>query len=289
MSTNGSIGFIINNEYKGTYNHYDSNPEVLGQQIVDFAKKLTEINGWSTFIQLAKQVKVVDRNNPAPKYLQKKYKKFSNISVGDHTLSDWYCLLNKIQGVETLEKIYSLELEHIIDNSNFIKNSLHCEYGYVLNLDDKTFEFYEGFQQEPQENNRFGQEGIEKFENMFFYPCKLVGKCNLLEIPDNWEKIFYENFDEDGNEIKLKNIETDISGVAKQYVLHSKNISRKTVEVKREIEKLENSLKELFALYDSSIGSLKEKINHIDEIKELSYDEFKVILFDKIRKNNLLI
>ena len=65
----------------------------------------------------------------------------------------------------------------MIDSQNFIKNSLFCEWGYIINLDDNTLEIWKGFQQKSQKNNRYG---CEKWEG--YYPCKNIKKIKLEEI-----------------------------------------------------------------------------------------------------------
>lgn len=96
------------------------------------------------------------------------------------TKKDWYCLVRNLQGnfnkyrelVNDDKKIY------MTNENNFIKDSLWCEYGYIINLDEETLEFYKGFQKTPQEGNRYT---IEPNENGYC-SCKLA-----LEIP--WTKI----------------------------------------------------------------------------------------------------
>lgn len=70
----------------------------------------------------------------------------------------------------------------MIDNHNFIKNSLFCEWAYIINLDTNKLEVWEGFQEKPQENNRYG---VEKDNG--FYPCALVKEIDI-------EKIKLEDF-----------------------------------------------------------------------------------------------
>lgn len=64
----------------------------------------------------------------------------------------------------------------MVDANGFIKDSLFCEYGYVINLDKNVLEFWVGFQHKPQEGNRYGTESI--YDDKEYYPCKL-----LLELP----------------------------------------------------------------------------------------------------------
>jgi hypothetical protein len=55
------------------------------------------------------------------------------------------------------------------DDSSFIKDSLFCEYAYIINLDTNCLEFWVGFQKEPCESNRYGTEMSDGY-----YPCKMV-------------------------------------------------------------------------------------------------------------------
>ena len=64
----------------------------------------------------------------------------------------------------------------MIDNLSFIKDSLFCEYAYIVNLDTDQLEFYCGFQHKPDETNRYGCE-----ENRGYYPCRMVA-CFPLDV-----------------------------------------------------------------------------------------------------------
>ena len=39
---------------------------------------------------------------------------------------------------------------------SFIRNSLYCQYAYIVNLDEGVLECYVGFQKKPQKENRYG-------------------------------------------------------------------------------------------------------------------------------------
>ena len=62
----------------------------------------------------------------------------------------------------------------MVDNHNFIKDSMFCEYAYIINLDEECLEFYVGFQNEPSEYNRYG---TEKEDGC--YPCKMIAYYSL--------------------------------------------------------------------------------------------------------------
>ena len=90
------------------------------------------------------------------------------LSNGDE---DWYSLLSSSQG----NIISAALLGVMLDNSGFIESSSHCEYGYVINLDDNTVEFYEGCQKtKPKGRYRNAPK-----DDMGYYACTLVNAFSL--------------------------------------------------------------------------------------------------------------
>ena len=59
-------------------------------------------------------------------------------------------------------------------NNPFIQDSLMCEYAYVIDLDDHKLYFYVGWQNAPQEGNRYGVEPKTGQTGKRYYPCRLV-------------------------------------------------------------------------------------------------------------------
>lgn len=176
MGTRGSVGFIYKGEVKLSYNHNDSYPDGLGADLLDLIVKINKENGWQQFKDNAEKLKHIE-GEVTDSELIEKYKKYSNLNVSEQKLSDPYCLFREIQGAEWLDEMYKGDLEHYILDNRFIKESLFCEYAYVVDLDSMKFEFYNGFQHKPQVGNRFGQELVEEY-----YPCRLMGVFNLFDI-----------------------------------------------------------------------------------------------------------
>ena len=179
MSTRGLYGFRKNGIDKTSYNHYDSYPEGLGKEILRFIKdySLEEMNA------LCDAIEIVSNDVPPTKEVKKTYVRegISNINVSERTEDDWYCLLHETMG--DLDKLYDIFEKtggkvHMLDDSGFIKDSLFCEYAYIINLDTEKLEFYEGFQKEPQEGNRYGTE----CNHNGYYPCALVTEIPISEI-----------------------------------------------------------------------------------------------------------
>jgi hypothetical protein len=82
------------------------------------------------------------------------------------------------------------------DSNNFIRDSLFCEYAYIINLDTNCLEFWVGFQKEPCENNRYGSRLEDGYDD--YYPCKMVSYYPLdtdrttQEIIDDMNKMCKE-------------------------------------------------------------------------------------------------
>lgn len=144
MGTRGSLGFIYQNKESLVYNHIDSNPKWLGKHVLKAVSKINSVNGWNK--------------------LKENVSKIENIKV-DQLYYD----------VIFIDQVCNGFLQHNINNK-FIKNSLFCEYAYIINLDTMKLEFYIGYQKVPQIDNKFGIENIDGF-----YPCRLVFVFNLNE------------------------------------------------------------------------------------------------------------
>lgn len=134
MGTRGLYGFIKNGTEKATYHHNDSYPEWLGKEICDFLKNMSD----EDLSRLFDSIIVV------PKGLR-----------GDLEL---YKKMGK-----TGQKM------RVTNDISFIRDSLYCEYAYLVNLDSRELEFWKGFQDTPTPDNRYGTS-----ENDGYYPCKLV-------------------------------------------------------------------------------------------------------------------
>lgn len=146
MGTRGLYGFHKNGIDKLTYNHLDSYPDWLGKKIVEFCK----CAGRGGMNSLFDHIELVSEDaKPRRKQI---------------------CPENWLRFIDSGSKVY------MIDNSSFIKDSLFCEYAYIVNLDTDQLEFYCGFQHKPDETNRYGCE-----EDQGYYPCRMVA-CFPLDV-----------------------------------------------------------------------------------------------------------
>ena len=179
MSTRGLYGIRKNGVDKCTYNHSDSYPSWLGRKVLNFCANNT-IENLEKFFN---KIELVDESSkPTEEQIKKCVEAgYYNGVVSTKSVDDWYCLLRNLQGNfdEYQDLIDNDEVKTIFmtDGISFIKDSLFCEYAYIINLDDEVLEFYEGFQKEAQKGNRYGET-----EEDGYYPCKLVFTISLDEI-----------------------------------------------------------------------------------------------------------
>ena len=170
MGTRGLYGFRKNGVDKTTYNHFDSYPDGLGADVINFIKKhsIDELEKFYNRIQM-----VQEDATPTKEEIKTCVDAgLCDLSVSKQSTNDWYCLLRNIQG--SLDALYNSPVAYMIDNSDFIKDSLFCEYAYIINLDENVLEYYEGFQARPDKDNRYGHQKTDGY-----YPCKLTSTIPL--------------------------------------------------------------------------------------------------------------
>ena len=169
MSTRGIFGFRKNGIDKLTYNHSDSYPDWLGEQMAKYCAchTIDELNKICDAIVLVDE----DSTPTAEQKMECAELGFVDLRVSTGRPDDWYCLLRDAQGEPMAwDKFMKAGYAPLMmEYGSFIKNSLFCEYGYIINLDTNMLEFWEGFQHEPQEGNRYGEEK----NDAGYYPCAL--------------------------------------------------------------------------------------------------------------------
>lgn len=185
MGTRGTFGFRIDGEDKLTYNHFDSYPNGLGNTVVEFIR---DVGDWDKVKELARNLQDVGDREPTPEDI-KACAPYMNLSVSNQDTKDWYCLLRQTQG----NPAAILEIGLFQQENNFINDSLFCEYGYIINLDDMTFEVYEGFQKAKHNKGRYANNPKDND----YYPSALVGTFPLNNIPENWAKLAYRTEEEE--------------------------------------------------------------------------------------------
>lgn len=192
MSTRGAFGFRIDGVDKITYNHADSYPDYLGEEVVKWvatacapqriAQTMTDVSG----IALVPDGQAI----ATPEHRQRVGTRFADMGVGggdgigpgDVT---YYRLLRNAQPTEGIQNIIDAGI--MIDGHEFLQDSLFCEYAYIVNLDDMTVEFYEGFQEKAHNAGRYASLPVDQNHAGRYWPVALKGAYPLADIKD-WRK-----------------------------------------------------------------------------------------------------
>lgn len=176
MGTRGLYGFIKGGVEKVTYNHFDSDPPFLGSKVTDFIKQLTDEKLERMFDNI-----VLVKGDAVPSKDELTYIKDSGQDLGMLNGKIWYDVIRGSQGNFSLyAELAENNLRiYMTDNSDYIRNSLYCEYAYYINLDSRQLEFWKGWQLKPSRGNRYGK---EKYGDTNFYPCKMLKKYPFDEV-----------------------------------------------------------------------------------------------------------
>ena len=180
MSTRGVVGFRYKRKDLLAYNHSDSYPSYLGNKVVHDLHDLLQ-KGLKPLIRQVEALTIVTEETPRPdEKTQRRLRKYGNSGVGN---SDeyWYRALRETQG--DIKAI--LQSRFLLDSAATILDSLYCEWGYIVNLDDETLEIYKGGQTKP---SRLGRYAKLRPSNGY-YPCALVQVFEWTEIMNDVEAV----------------------------------------------------------------------------------------------------
>ena len=178
MGTRGLMAFAHDGKVKAMYNHFDSYPSGLGQDIVDWILKLDE-QGFAEAIEQSDRLEAVDEEVPPTEDQQLALLKYFDPGVATRSSNDWYSLLRHAQGNPT----EALKAGFFVDYNHFACDSLFCEWGYVVDLDRRVLEVYVGFQHGPHNLGRWASsEGSDGY-----YPIKLIREFTLEELREDPE------------------------------------------------------------------------------------------------------
>jgi hypothetical protein len=181
MGTRGVYGFRYRTRDFLTYNHFDSYPSGLGNKVLEFCQQTSV----AKMKAICDRIILVDLDHPVSGEQIAECCHYYCKDVSKGTPRDWYALLRKSQG--DLDA-YKKGLRYMIDYNDFIRDSLFCEYGYIVNLDTGQMEIYIGSQKKPQIGNRYGKDPNPEG----YYPCALVKRFPLDCLPESLDDLLAE-------------------------------------------------------------------------------------------------
>ena len=184
MSTRGALGFRLHGQDKVTYNHSDSYPSWLGVRVLSFVRNTTEEQRTAI---VEKIILVDDYTTPTPEQIQICVDAgMCNLTVANQSEKDWYCLLRNAQGdLNTYRTI-----PFMVDSAHFLEDSLFCEWAYIINLDDKTLEIYNGYNKNPLGNGRYASACVD--DEKRFYGVTQIWGIPLTEASKMSDERFME-------------------------------------------------------------------------------------------------
>lgn len=180
MGTRGLTGFVVDGEWKVTYNHFDSYPSYLGMNVLKFCKSVTD---WEYLKEKVRKVVLVDTNSTPTEEQIELYKGYANLTVSYQILTDWYCLLRGVQGDGILYEIAVGNITHMIDSHTFMADSLFCEWGYVIDLDEEVLRVYKGFIKDLYPETTLPSDIKNVADSEGYYPVRELYAYSLHKLP----------------------------------------------------------------------------------------------------------
>lgn len=234
MSTRGLVAYSYKGKTYGIYNHYDSYPTGLGKDIQNALPKLIDFLGkdkiQETILNLEKIKDEEDERKLTQEQLDQYYA-WQNFFIQDFSEERKEIVQNCLNDTLTNEqkkdyRINSLQNKYyplnknntykdvllklnddftkplifgfILNQISFAKDSLFCEWGYVLDFDRDILEVYRGFIKHHHQNGRFGDTVKEEKE---YYPIELKFEIPFDKLDTNWAEDIelYEQIAEDND------------------------------------------------------------------------------------------
>lgn len=165
MSTRGAYGFYKDGKAKVGYNHSDSYISGLGVAMARYIRRnFKKLNAHCDALTLVQ----ADEEVTDTKVLRARHR-----ANGTKDPVTWYDALRNAMGdIPALVK-----LGHITDDEDFLRDSLFCEFAYIINLDTGMLEVYQGFQKDPKKvKGRYAFSGPSE---QGYAACSLVSEIPL--------------------------------------------------------------------------------------------------------------
>ena len=171
MSTRGAYGVYLEGKTKIFYNHSDSYPRGLGQDMIDQTIYLVNKYTIEQLKEMARNLRSMHMDEqPTAEEIKKIDAALNKLGWEPCETEDMYVKLRNVQG----NLVCLLEDIQVGVNSNkFLSDSLFCEWAYIINLDDGLFEVYRGFQRAPHLLGRYHWDVIPSDRGNQYYPVAL--------------------------------------------------------------------------------------------------------------------
>lgn len=191
MGTRNSVHVIVNKQTKiAKYCQWDGYASVRGVETLEVLRSFLKPTKTKTFDERLQEMKqkvkgVIAISNEE---VNKRWKEcgaddegYVTMEVSDKFKQNYAHLSRDMGGGEVLKLVVEGKINETNLDTEFVGDSLFCEWAYVVDLDKKTFEVYKGFNDKPlKKNERFYE--FDKKDNEY-HPVKLVKKYKLDDLP----------------------------------------------------------------------------------------------------------
>jgi hypothetical protein len=206
------MGWRVDGVDKLAYNHFDSYPGGLGLTVLSWLR--AELVGPGAADRLAAKARELEvvRQGDLPTTARQLAVTGAEVPANrlDAELAarrlrgeepaEWYERLREDQG----DPEAMLRRGVLLDDAAFIRDSLFCEWAYVVNCDDRTLEVYRGFQSRRHRRGRYaaskpkpkGWKPSYDGEN-YYYPCALRHAFPFDSLPT--DEAFLAAFQQEGD------------------------------------------------------------------------------------------
>jgi hypothetical protein len=192
MGTRGLMGFRLNGVDKLCYNHSDSYPDGLGDDVNAELQIILLDFTFTGIVEMVEKIRMVTEDEPVTEDDITRLKEYHASWASSGAATEWYSLLRNLQGKLRDTLTSGIMLEY----GGFINESLFCEWAYIVNLDTRKLEVYKGFQTKKLKNAGRYMAASRKPRGWkpeyagqeFYYPCALIAEFSFDALPVSLNK-----------------------------------------------------------------------------------------------------
>lgn len=187
MGTRNSTLVQIDGEYKiAQYCQWDGYPEGKGLGILEFLRN----SDLQKFKEKASSLKSLTKEEVEKLWNEcgSDNSGFVSFDIANRFKEKYPHLHRDTGGRDILELVDGDKIDAVFLNTEFPKNSLWCEWCYVLDMDKKIFEIHKGFNKTPLSvSDRFYKPDLSIETE--YYPVKLLASFDMNNLPNDVEFI----------------------------------------------------------------------------------------------------
>jgi len=170
MGTRNLTCVVEDNKFKlAQYCQWDGYPSGQGKTIRDFIVR-----------KLNKKIFIRELNKLKELTVDELNKRWEEVDEKSVEMKETYPALSRDTGAKILYMIQRKKIKEVFSDLDFTKDSLFCEYCYVIDLDNDILEIYRGYCQEPPlQEDRFSSNALPEEG---YYPVQLRKKFKFSEL-----------------------------------------------------------------------------------------------------------